>query len=131
MRDRNESFLALFARVLAYSMARQEKGGGDFDGFLALLEKNRALALKRLLAEQFEEMDGMMNAIEGPKGSTLIAGRNQRALTVLKTQIAAGKKKIAIFYGAAHMPDMAKRLIADFSLKPAKTQWLKAWNLQE
>jgi hypothetical protein len=131
MHDGKESFFEMFARVLAYAMAKQNQtGGGDVDAFTALLEKNRALALKRLLAEQFEEMEGMMTAIDGPKGSTLISGRNKRVMEVLKKQIAAGKKKIAIFYGAGHMVDMEKRLGTDFSLKPTKTQWLKAWNME-
>ena len=52
--------------------------------------------------------------MEGPKGSTLISGRNKVALDVLRKEIAAGKKKIAIFYGAGHMPDFQKRLRDDF-----------------
>ncbi len=54
----------------------------------------------------------MTAVLEGPKGSTLIGERNKRALDVLKKQIASGKKKIAVFYGAGHMVDMEKRLRA-------------------
>jgi len=69
--------------------------------------------LKRVLAGQFEHMDSMMEALEGPDGSTIIAERNKVALETLKEQIAAGKLKIGIFYGAGHMPDMERRLIDD------------------
>ena len=66
------------------------------------------------MAEQFEGMDGELSALEGPEGSTLISGRNEVALDGLRKQIAAGKRKIAIFYGGGHMADMQKRLEADF-----------------
>jgi len=35
---------------------------------------------------------------------------------VLQKEIAAGKKKIAIFYGAGHMPDFLKKLHDEFGL---------------
>jgi len=39
-----------------------------------------------------------------------------------------GKKKIAIFYGAAHMTDMSKRLEA-MGFSPVSTRWNLAWDL--
>ncbi len=98
---------------------------------MALFDKNRSLALKRIMADQFEEMEGMTVVLEGSKGSTLIGERNKRALVVLKKELAAGKKKIAIFYGAGHMGDMEKRLRTDFSLSPQHTQWLQAWDMHD
>ena len=117
MRDRKEGFTDIFARLLAYALAKQAQGGdgGEMQLLMALFDKNRSLALKRAMADQFQEMEGMTAVFEGPKGSTLIGERNKRALEVLKKQLAAGKKKIAIFYGAGHMADMEKRLRADFS----------------
>ena len=132
MKDRKEGFSDIFTRLLAYALAKQAQGGdgGEMQMFMALFDNNRALALKRAMADQFQEMEGMMAVFEGPKGSTLIGERNKRALDVLKQQISAGKKKIAIFYGAGHMANMEKRLCADFSLKPNQTQWLQAWNMK-
>jgi hypothetical protein len=45
--------------------------------------------------------------------------------------LAAGKKKIAIFYGAAHMPDFDKRLKEDFGMKRTTSEWINAWNLAD
>lgn len=132
MRDRKEGFTDIFLRLMAYGIAKQA-GGKDDDGMqllMALFDKNRALALKRAMAEQFEDIDGAMAVLDGPKGSTLISQRNKRALEVLKKEIAAGKRKIAIFYGGGHMADMAKHLRADFGLQPVKTQWLRAWDMR-
>ncbi len=97
---------------------------------MALFDKNRSMALKRVMADQFQEMEGMTAVLDGPTGSTLIGQRNERALEVLKKEIADGKKKIAVFYGAGHMADMEKRLRADFAMKPKETQWLQAWDMK-
>jgi hypothetical protein len=133
MEKRGESAMTMLTRMLGYAMTQQSgAGNGASDGqlLLALFDKNRTLALKRILAEQFENSEGSLAALEGPQGSTLIAGRNKVALDVLRKELAAGKKKIAIFYGAAHMPDMEARLRDEFGMTPVNTRWLAAWNLQ-
>ena len=48
---------------------------------------------------------------------------------MLKQQLAKGKKKIGIFYGAGHLNDMDERLRKDFNLQPASITWLTAWDL--
>jgi hypothetical protein len=130
MQDRGESISGMLARMIGYAFARQgQTSGSEADLLLALFDKNRALKLKQVLAEQFEQMDWMLDAIDGPDGSTLISERNKAALAVLRKQLAAGKRKIAIFYGAAHMSDFEKRLATDFGIKPVETRWVQAWNL--
>jgi hypothetical protein len=133
MQDRGESIWALVLRMLGQSLAEDSKAKGSVDAelLMALFDKNRALALKRVLAVQFEDLEGMMSAFTPADGSTLITERNKRALEVLGQEIAAGKKRLAIFYGAGHMPDMAKRLMADFNLKPQREVWVTAWDLHD
>jgi len=132
MRDRGESVWTILLRMMGYALARQSQPGrsSDTDLLLALFDKNRALALKRVLAEQIEDIEGSLMAIEGPEGSTIISGRNKAALAVLRQQIAAGKRKIAIFYGAGHMPDLQQRLRDEFGLVPVSTRWLVAWDMK-
>ena len=133
MRDRGESMYQTFMRMLGYAMTRQggsPVGSSDFRMIGALFRKDRALALKRIMAEQFEELDGSLAAINGPEGSTLVSERNKRALEVLRKEIDRGKRKLAIFYGAGHMPDFAERLDKDFGLKPVGTEWVTAWDLK-
>jgi hypothetical protein len=43
--------------------------------------------------------------------------------------LAAGKRKIAIFYGAGHLPDFRERLENEFGYRPVKTTWVDAWSL--
>ncbi len=132
MDRRGESLTSMFARMMGYAMARESPSSDAVHGgrlLLALMDKNRALALKRLMAAQFLENDDSLAALEGPKGSTLIAGRNEVVIKALRREIAAGKRNIAIFYGAGHMPDMQTRLHAVFGLEPVETRWLTAWDL--
>lgn len=98
---------------------------------MALMDRNRALKLRRVLADQFEDMETMMAAFNGPNGSTLITERNKAALEVLKREIGKGHKNIAIFYGGGHMPDFEKRLVEDYDLKRGEVEWLEAWDLRE
>lgn len=133
MRDRGESYWAMLLRIMGYAMSEQHQQAAklsDTELLLALFRKDRVVVLKRLLAEQFEDLQGPISALEGPKGSTLVSQRNKVALAVLRREIAAGKRKIAIFYGAGHMPDLVRRLGDDFGLTPVRTRWLVAWDLK-
>jgi hypothetical protein len=132
MSDRGESIWSIMIRMMAAGMAQQagKANTSDFELLMALFDKNRAIQMKRFMADQMSSMDSVMLALEGPQGSTLITERNKAALKVLGDEIKAGKKKIAIFYGAGHLSDMEKRLIADFGLKRSHEKWLEAWNLR-
>jgi len=132
MRRRGESMFEVFFRMMRHAMKRESQqpaGAGDVRLLLALFDENRAVALKRVLAEQLQDLEGSLNAINGPDGSTLITERNKVALEVLREQISAGKQNLAIFYGAGHMWDFDERLREDFGLVPASTRWLVAWEL--
>lgn len=131
MERRNESMWTVLLRMIGFAMARQGgTGNSDAQVLLALMDRHRALALKRAMAEQFEDLEGAMEAIGGPDGSALISDRNEAALKVLQQQIAAGRRRIAIFYGGGHMPEFEQRLREQFHLAPVDTQWLVAWDMQ-
>ena len=131
MKDRGESFFGMFLRAMGYAMAQPagKSGSSETQLLAALFDKNRALALKRVMARQFQDMGGAMAVLNGPKGSTLITERNKVALDVLRARLAAGSKKVAIFYGAGHMADMARRLKDEFQMERKSTRWLTAWDL--
>ena len=133
MEKRGESFMQLFFRLMGQGMAQNaSKGGGnDLDLLVALFSKDRALKLKIMMAEQFNEIDGALAVLDGPDGSTILTERNKKCFEVLAKQLKDGKKKIGVFYGAAHLPDMERRLLADHGLKRDTEQWLAAWNLQK
>ena len=134
MKERGESVLQMFFRMMGQGMALQSrntgKGNSDLKMLMALFSKDRDRRLKILLAEEFESTGGSMYALEGKEGSTIITERNKKALGVLRAQLDMGKKRIAIFYGAGHLSDLEKRLKADFGLVRSKEEWLDAWDLR-
>jgi hypothetical protein len=132
MKDRGESFLEMFFRMVGQGAAQQSKDPGrstDLRMLSAFFSRDRATKLKEMMAEQFENMDGSMAALDGPDGSTIITERNKKALAVLVEQVQAGKRRLAVFYGAGHLPDLQRRLEADFGMKRTGDQWLVAWSL--
>jgi hypothetical protein len=134
MDERGESLWGMCVRMMGYAMTQQRNGNGSLDGRQLLdlmFDKNRTLSMKRMVAEQFVVSDATTAALEGPSGSTLISGRNRVAIDVLRKELAAGKKKIAVFYGAAHMFDLQKRLHEEFNMSPVTTRWLTAWNMAD
>ncbi len=136
MQDRGESFMTLFFRMAIEGMKVQQQNGGPSEGedlrmLMALMSPNRPLALKRILADQFGQLETISAGLDGPSGSAIVTDRNKRALNVLRKSIDDGKRKVGIFYGAAHMADMQKHLIKDFGLKRTSTEWLVAWDMNQ
>jgi hypothetical protein len=80
---------------------------------------------KIILARQFSDID---TVVSGLNGTVLLTERNKAAVAALKRSMAAGKKNIAIFFGAAHMPGIEERL-QDMGFKPVGVEWHTAWNL--
>ena len=95
----------------------------------SLFAPDPQLSLKRLLAEEMMKQLDDAGWIIGGDGSAIITDRNEAALNVLRRELADGKKKIAIFYGAAHLPEFAKSLERDFQMKKTDIAWVIAWDL--
>ena len=133
MKDRGESFFTMFMELfmqgLAQQRANKQGGASDVALLFAFFSSDRELALKRVLAKQFAEVD-ILDMLGGEKGSTIITERNLIALDVLSEQLAKGKKRIGIFYGAGHLGDMSRRLVSDFGMKFTGEKWVEAWNLR-
>jgi hypothetical protein len=137
MTKRGETWWSMFTRLMRESMARAERGGtggdvsvGELFGILFGSGSERQVRLRRMMAEQFTDMDVLTAAFGGDEGSTLITDRNAAALAVLGEEIERGRRRIAIFYGAAHMDDFDERLREDFGLQPVEPVWLEAWDLR-
>lgn len=135
MAERGESFTSMFFRLMGRSIAEQSKQqaqgkSSDFNLFAALFSKHRDVRLRQVMAEQLTGLESLMTSFGGSDGSTIITERNKEALKVLGQQLAAGHKKLAIFYGAGHMDDMDQRLRKDFGLRPVSIQWVDAWDLR-
>lgn len=132
---RGEGMFQLMMRMMREDMARQKGGGGgaaDISAgelMRALFSPTRAVDLKYLLARQFNELERLTAGLDGKEGSVILTERNTVALKVLQREMKNGRKNMAIFYGAAHMPDIEKRMIDKLGFERKATRWLTAWDL--
>jgi len=130
--ERNEGFLSLWWKALKTQMDQPEASTKKQPGVLQILEilchKDSPTELKRMVGRTFDTVEMLMTGMESGGGTVIVTERNKVALAVLNTQIQSGKTYIGIFYGAAHLPDMEKRLLASgFQLQ--HLEWLDAWSL--
>ncbi len=131
MKKRGDGVLVWYVRSMGYGNAqRSDTSLDDLQNYLKLLvSSDKSKALRRLSAEGMADIQSTTVPVEGKNGSTLIRDRNAKALKVLREQLDSGKKNVAIFYGAAHLPDFAQRLQEDFGMKPEKIEWIPCWKL--
>ncbi|RBP37654.1 hypothetical protein DES53_11336 [Roseimicrobium gellanilyticum] len=129
--ERGEGFIQLWmrmARAQALAPAPNYKDPGLLKVLEILCRPDSATELKRLMGRMFDAVETVMSGMEGPEGSVIISDRNKVALEVLKIHLGLNKKKFGIFYGAAHLPDMEKRLV-DMGFTLEKVEWITAWDL--
>jgi hypothetical protein len=118
-RERGESLLTLLFNALRAELERQAAGKSSQEASLlellaAFTGGDAPRSLKLIFARQLEDMEYILAGFEGPgRGeSVIVSERNKVALKVLEEVVASGHRKIGIFYGAAHMPDLERRLLA-------------------
>lgn len=133
MKKRKDGFIGMFARMMGAGIAVQasKKGQQQQAEMMAAMVSKDPIRLRRVMAEQFESMEGQMAGLADKDGkSTLVTERNRKAFEVLQSELEGGKRKLAVFYGAAHLNDMHDRLLRDFQAKPISTEWVDAWPLR-
>ena len=129
--EKKETFITLWMKAALAQAAAGDSGKANSDMTMImtlLMSKDSSTDLKRLIGSEFDRVEQLMAGVEAGNGTAIIGERNKHALEVMQKQIAAGKKRIAIFYGAAHFPDMEQRLLKE-GWKLQKTDWLKAWDI--
>jgi len=123
--------MILRAYVAALAKSQKDQGAIEAGLVAALFVKDKTLSLKRLFAaEMVSSLAEGAWIIGGSDGSAIITDRNDVALKKLQNQIAKGHKKIAIFYGTAHLPEFAEKLVSEFKMQPnPEPVWVTAWDM--
>jgi len=132
MDERGESLYVYFWRLFYASIdqyAKDPLGLKDMRMLSAMLSADSDNAFKIMLAYEMTDMDTLREILGEDADSAVIGARNQRAIDVLKSQLDGGAKRVAVFYGIAHMPDMEQRLIDQLDLVYLDTTWIDAWRL--
>lgn len=111
-------------------LARQDPEKMLEDVIKLLTRPDSQRQIRAILARQISDIEkhGDALGLDKPGGSVIIHERNKAAISALESALKDGRKDVAIFYGAAHMPDMATRLVA-LGFKPVATEWRMAWDL--
>ncbi|MCR9247947.1 MAG: type II secretion system protein GspG [bacterium] len=135
MAERGESLISIMFEMMMNGMKMQQEkldsgeaaAAPKFDLVKSFRSGEGRHTLRMMLASQLEEMEALAaGAKEG--GSTLLEGRNEKCLQVLQEQIKKGKKKLGIYYGAAHLPHMEQRLVEDLGFEKVGHEWLVSWD---
>ncbi len=96
-----------------------------------LMKPNGGVLIRRALAESLVEATTSDQPLPASQMATLIKARNTRALKKFQEQLDEGKRKIAFFWGAGHMPDLEQRLILQYGMELEGVYWKNAWDLRD
>ncbi len=139
MKERGDSTLTVLLSTAADMIRQQNKqsqkksatdGGDAMSELSSLFEMmNNPNKMKIVMAKQFVQSGALDAGLGKSLNQILIKDRNEEAMKELNRQMFAGHKKIAIFYGAAHMPDFEKRMKSDYGFKLKNQVWMDAWDL--
>lgn len=137
MKARNETLLTLFTRAMSLPEDAEVPGIPSDEAaaeemvnrlFSAVLTGDSA-GLKRTIAPFLSEAEHFIAHLEGEDGTVIVRERNRVVIEKLgEVRKDKGRGKYAIFYGAGHMPDLEKRLLAD-GFRKGEMVWLDAWTI--
>lgn len=134
---KGESLSGLMLKTMMEQQAATSPGDSIRENlrFLAALTNpNRSRALKLFMGRQIGEMEKAVIGLGEDKdgnqtGSVLLQGRNEVAMRVLTEHLNTFRhRRIGIFYGAAHMPDLESRLLK-LGFRKVRSEWLTAWDM--
>lgn len=135
-RKHNEGMLNLLLRANEeHEKIRQSKPGGIPSPNIAqllriALSPSRSDELKLLFARELIVTEGIIEGLERDGETVIVSGRNRLAMAKLEEVAAAGKTRVAIFYGAAHLPGMERLLLEEGGFKRTGHRWITAWDIK-
>lgn len=131
--QRGESMASLMLSQMLDALANPSANVNDPEQPQTLMEllarPDGERQFKLLLARQMGEIEAAASGLKGLEGTVILTERNKTVMAALKKALARGNKQISIFYGAAHMPDLAEQ-IQGVGFKPVNTTWHEAWDVR-
>ncbi len=139
MASKEESFFSMFMSMAMALLAAEQQAIASNSvqpstlSFMSLITAlsadSQSQALKYLLAQELGRTGGLVLSAEIESGLTILGDRNRVALEVLADVLAAGDDYIGLFYGAAHMPGLARELVREMGFQRVDQRWLTAWQI--
>ena len=133
--ERGENLLTMFVRAMQAQMNGTVSPAAmrELDTLALiriLMSKDSTTEFKKALARTFDQLESVSLAMEGNDGSAILSGRNELAVKKMKEVLANRKqRRIAVFYGGAHMPGIETILLTDLKAKISGEEWLAAWTM--
>lgn len=134
---KNQTFATLMTRAMSLAQSGDAESFGMDEEALGKMMTQMFTAittgdsteLKRGLAPLLAEAEGFINQLEGEDGTVIVTERNKLVMQKLnETMSNRSRGKYAIFYGAGHMPDLERRLLAN-GFHKGNVVWADAWTL--
>jgi hypothetical protein len=132
--ERGESMLTLMGDAIRAEIMGSGTSKSQFslrDLFALFGAAGGADRLKYSVGKQMGKMGDLLAGPEMGSESTIIGDRNRAAMAVLKRELAAGRKRIAVFYGAGHLPHMDEILTGEMGFQDSGEEWLNAWDVDK
>ncbi len=133
LKEKNLTLPTMMLQVMLRGMQQAREGKGSkitiFHILAGAMTADGPRYFKYLFAQELGNLENMLATFGGKKGeeSVIVGSRNRACFKVLDAQLAKGKKKLGIYYGAAHLPDMTD-LLKQRGFHYVSTQWLTAWD---
>ncbi|MCB9871949.1 MAG: hypothetical protein H6837_19000 [Planctomycetes bacterium] len=134
-KDKGETLLGLMFELAKRQLAGSQRTdpGLGLGLLAALFAPDREKRLKYLLARELPKLEGLLAGLgprEGDGGSVLLIGRNRRLMEVLRARVRRGDRRIGVFFGAAHLPDVEQRIFSEIGFRRTSITWEKAWTIE-
>lgn len=111
------------------SLLSSDAGRVEGWALACLLAKDKRLVLRRFLADELARTELASKPDENE--TALIHFRNEIAIDVVQKELASGKSKVAVFYGAAHLDDLARRVEKTLkNPRRSEPRWITAWSME-
>jgi hypothetical protein len=131
--QRGENMLTLFASAMQAQVDGKMPAARELDTFALiriLMSPDSAAEFKKSLAKVFDQMEAVTAAMEANGASAILSGRNdvvvKKAREVLRDR---KQRRIAVFFGAAHMPGIETSLVSEMNATVTGESWLHAWTM--
>ncbi len=128
--EHGESFGTLIQKAMQAELNRGLKDDEQTKGgqlLLALLGDSSGI--KIAMAKVLGKIESVSEDMGMGGDSVIVGERNRVAMEVFQREVKTGRKHLGIFYGAAHLNDMQKRL-EKLGYRRTAEQWLTAWDIK-